>query len=697
MKENLDNNENQQNNDIKEIMKYFNYTVKREIFSKGENFINCTNINKNKINISSIYKEYINNEKNIDNKNEDIIKNMSNDSKYYHEIINKKLNELRNKTISYLDDIKIKIDQNYSFFSENIIQWLKVRDKKITKIISVSESCEQFYKYIKENIFDKIKQIFEIHENIFNSIKDQFTLLNLFLKENNLVKYNCPLEEFILKNSNFILNSWFLSKVNMEPLCLSKFLDNQDLSDLFKNYYSKKKEGIIFKSLYLKNDNKRNYSYEPNISKDNFFKIYKLKLKSMSVDCINKIYKKISKGNDYNAQENYNKIKAISLSNLDLFSSSVEGLSKLNFPILEKLKLKKCLIPYNCQYIFQTFIAKTTNLKVIKIEYVKLTDKSFYDFIFYISNNQSILNTIEYLSFKDNNLNSIDFKNLLENNLKFNKLKVFDLSNNNIYFFSSNNFKIFPNLEILDLTNNNINNNLLFEGIRKCKSKNLIKFIVLLCKNIFLYNIPDNNKRYMIYLKDNLINFNYTIKNINLGLLYNKENREELSNLIFSPIIKLSLMRLNLSYCGLNDICLSNFLKNNLDLISLTNLNISNNFISIKFFSNGNEKNENILLEKIQSIDLSFNNIKYQSNKDLLKLTSFIDKHCYLKKIKLQNNEFINIFKKSNNNEEKRNDLVQLSALCSKRNIKIILPTEFFTEIDNDILKNIFIYKNKYY
>jgi hypothetical protein len=216
-------------------MKYFNYTVKREILSKGENFINCTNINKNKINISSIYKEYINNEKNIDNKNEDIIKNISNDSKYYHEIINKKLDELRNKTISYLDDIKIKIDQNYSFFSESIIQWLKVRDKKITKIISGSESCEQFYNYIKENIFDKVKQIFEIHENIFNSIKDQFTLLNLFLKENNLVKYNCPLEEFILKNSNFILNSWFLSKVNMEPLCLSKFLENQDLSDLFKN------------------------------------------------------------------------------------------------------------------------------------------------------------------------------------------------------------------------------------------------------------------------------------------------------------------------------------------------------------------------------------------------------------------------------------------------------------------------------
>ena len=703
MKEKLDNHNNNSKKDIKNLMKYFNYNVKKDSVSKNDNINNILNKNKSKINISTIFKEYINNKEINDNKNENKINIILDNNTFYHEIVNQNLIELRNNAISYLDNIKQKIQQKYLYFSDNICKWLKKKDKKLSRIISDSENPKLFLNYMKENIFDKIKKIIEIHDNIFNSIKDQFTLLNIFLEENNLINDKCPQEEFILKNSKCILNSWFLSKINMEPLCLSKFLDNNDLSDLFKNYYSKKKEGILFNSLFLKNDNKKNYSYEPNISKHNFFKINKLKIKSMSGDSINKIYTKISKENDFKDNEKNNKIKTISLSNLDLFSAAVESLSKINFPILEKLIIKKCYIPYNCHYLFQMFLSKTSNIKSIKIEYVKLTDKSFNDFISFIIKNQSMLDSIQCLSFKDNNLNSINLENLVKNKLNFNNLKELNLSNNNIYNFSAQNIRIFPKLEILDLTNNNINNNLLFEGIRKGKDKNIINFIALMCKNIFLYNVGDNNKKYINYLKDNLNDFKYNIKDINLGLLYNKENREDLPNLVFSPMIKLSLIKLDLSYCGLNDNCLSNFLKNNFDLISLTNLNLSNNFLTIKFFSSccslnisGNEI-ENILLEKIKNIDLSFNTIKYQSNNDLIKINKYIDKHSYLKKIKFQNNEFLNIFKKTEKNEEYKNELHNLLTLCTNRNVKFIIQTELFTSIDNNIYKKFFVFKNKYY
>ena len=702
MKENLDNHNANSKKDIKNLMKYFNYNVKKDSVSKNDSINNILNKNKSKINISTIFKEYIN-----ENKNENENKNKNNiildDNNLYHEIVNKNLIELRNNTISYLDDIKKKIQEKYLYFSDNLSKWLKKKDKKLTKIISNSENPKLYLNYMKENIFDKIKKIIELHDNIFKSIKDQFSLLNLFLEENNLINDKCPQEEFVLKNSNFILNSWLLSKINMEPFCLSKFLDNNDLSDLFKNYYSKKKEGILFNSIYLKNDNKKNYSYEPNISKHNFFKINKLKLKSMSGDSINKIYTKISKGNDFKANENNNKIKTISLSNLDLFSSAVENLSKINFPVLEKIIIKKCFIPYNCHYLFQMFISKTSNLKSIKIEYVKLTDKSFNEFMSFIIKNKSILDSIQCLSFKDNNLNYINLDNLLKNKLNFNNLKEFNLSNNNIYNFSAQNLKKFPKLQILDLSNNNINNNLLFEGIRKGKANNIINFIALMCKNIFLYNVGDNNQKYIDYLKENLIDFKYNIKNINLGFLYNKKNREDLSNLLFSPMIKLTLIKLDLSYCGLNDNCLSNFLKNNFDLISLTNLNLSNNFFTIKFFSlcsslniNGNES-ENILLEKIKIIDLSFNAIKCQSNNDLLKINKYIDKHSYLKKIKFQNNDLLNIFKKTEKNDEYKNELKNLVALCINRNVKFIIQTELFTSIDNDTYKKFFIFKNNFY
>ena len=690
MKENEDNDNNNKKKDIKNLMKYFNYNVKRDSLSKIDNITNI--INKKKINLSSIYKEYINEKQMKKNENEIIY--LIEDDNYYSDIINKNLNELKNNTISFLNDIKDKINNNYKSFSENINIWLKKRDKKLSKIISDSTNLKIYINYMKENIFDRIKKIFDIHNYIFNSLKDQFSLLSIFLEENNLIKYNCPLEEFILKNSNFILNSWLLSKINMESLCLSKFLDNKDLADLFQNYYSKKKEDIFFKSIYLKNENKRNYVYEPNISKYNVFKINKLKLKTMSGDNINKIYKKISAG-----EKNFdnNKIKIISLSNLDLFGSSIEGLSKLNFPILEKIKIKNCIIPYHYHYLFKTIISKTDNLKSIKIEKVKLTDKSFSDFISFLSKNNSMLDKIEYLSFKDNNLNSINFDHLTTNKLVFKNVEIIDLSNNNIYNFPVNNFKLFPKLLILDICNNNINNNLLFEGVNESKKQNKINFIVLMCKNIFLYNINHNNKRYIQYLNENLINYNYKIKSINLSLLYNKDNREEISNLLFSPMIKLSLIKLDLSYCGLNDNCLSSFLKNNFDLISLKTLNISNNFLTIKFFSLLTNEGENLLLEKINNIDISFNKVKYQSNNDLLRLNKFIDRHSYLKKIKLNNNEFINIFKKSEKVEEYKKELDKIINLCKNRNIKFYMQTELFNYIDKDIFKDLFIFKDKYY
>jgi hypothetical protein len=308
-----------------------------------------------------------------------------------------------------------------------------------------------------------------------------------------------------------------------------------------------------------------------------------------------------------------------------------------------------------------------------------------------------MLDKIEYLSFKDNNLNSINFDHLATNKLVFKNVEIIDFSNNNIYNFHANYFKLFPKLLILDISKNNINNNLLFEGVNESKRQNKINFIVLMCKNIFLYNINHNNKRYIQYLNENLINYNYKIKSINLSLLYNKDNREEISNLLFSPMIKLSLIKLDLSYCGLNDNCLSSFLKNNFDLISLKTLNISNNFLTIKFFSLLTNEGENLLLEKIKNIDISFNKVKYQSNNDLLRLNKFIDRHSYLKKIKLNNNEFINIFKKSEKVEEYKKELDKIINLCKNRNIKFYIQTELFTHIDKDIFKDLFIFKDKYY
>ena len=702
MEEKLEYNAKKSKNKIKELINYFDSNNKNsDLIRKTETVNNMNKEEKKFKNKSPINRKMMNNEvtnfneNKINNNNENIYTNYN----YYKKIIKQKLSEIKGSTISFIENIRTKMNQNYIYFSEIIYKWLKKKDKKLSKIIVGSENNDFYRNYFNENIYNKIKKLFDIHDYIFNSIKDQFTLLNLFLIEDQLINVKCPLEEFILKNSNFILNSWFLSNINMEEFNLSRFLENQDLSLLYEIYFSKKKEGILFKSINLNNLNKKNYTKPQNISKDIFFKIRKLKMNSITNSNLNKIYEKIFIEKDININDNCNKIKSISLLNLDLYPSSAELISKLSFPILERLKIKKCIVPINCQYIFNSVISKTSNLKKLRIEFSRLTDKSLNKLILYISQKNSLLDFIQCLSFKGNNLNSINFENLVNKNLIFKNLEELDLSDNNIYKFSTKNFRIFPKLFVLDLSNNNINNNILFEGIRKSKSKNIVSFIVFMCKNIFLYNVEENNKKYIKYLNENLSNFNYKIKNINLGLLYNKDIKEEINKLIFSPVIRISLIKLDLSYCGLNDIAINNFFRNNFDLMNLTNLNLSNNFITINFFKlcsslNNSEEYENKLIEKINAIDLSYNKVECKSSKDIQKLYNFLFKHNYLRKIKFHYNELLNIFINQENDNEYKDEINKVVNLCNNRVIKFIIQAELFSSIHNNIYKNILTYKN---
>ena len=702
MEEKSEDNENKSRGRIKDLINYFDsYNQKSNLIKKTETLKNINKKQKKFKNMSPVSRKIIINEEGHSNekKRNDNNENVDTNYNHYKKIIKQQLSDIKTSTISFIDNIKAKMSQNYIYFSENIYKWLKKKDKKLSKIITGSENNDFFINYFNQNIYNKIKKLFDIHDYIFNSIKDQFTLLNLFLVEDQLIRVKCPLEEFILKNSNFILSSWLLSNVNMQEFNLSRFLENKDLSSLYENYFSTKKEYILFKSINLKNDKKDNYTNPQNISKDIFCKINKLKMNSISNLNLNKMYEKILVEKVSNINENDNKIKSISLLNLDFYSSSVEALSKLSFPILERFNVNKCIVPINCQFIFQNVISKTSNLKKIRIEFSRLTDKSLNELISYISQNNSMLDSIQCLSFKGNNLNLINFEKLVNNNLIFKNLEELDLSDNNIYKFSTKNFRIFPKLLVFDLSNNNINNNILFEGIRKSKSKNIVSFIAFMCKNIFLYNVKENNKSYIKYLNDNLINFNHKIKHINLGLLYNKDIKEEINNLIFSPVIKISLIKLDLSYCGLNDIALNNFFINNFDLMNLTNLNLSNNYITINFFklcsyANNSEEYENKLIEKIKAIDLSYNKVECNSSKDIQKLYSFIFKHVYLRKIKFHYNEILNIFKNQENNNEYKDEINKIVKLCNNRGIKFYIQKELSSSIDNNIYKNIFNYKN---
>ena len=329
------------------------------------------------------------------------------------------------------------------------------------------------------------------------------------------------------------------------------------------------------------------------------------------------------------------------------------------------------------------------DLKMLKLEGIQLNDKSFAQFFLQITKNNSFVKSLKYLSLRNNNLSSVNFKT---KKFIFDNMEMLDFSNNNIYYFSSNNFQLFPKLKILDLTNNNINNNLLFEGIQKSTKHKLITFITLMSQNIFLYNVNENNQKYINYMNENLSILDYNLKRINMTSIYNKNNSEEINKLKFSPSIRISLVKLNLSYCGLNDEAISKFFINNFDLLNLKSLNLNHNFISSKFFTLFSD--EKILVDKIQKIDLSFNALKFKQKDDLENLNIFIESHRFLKNLKLQNNKILNVFLKENNNKEYDDEITKLVNIAEKNRLIFEVQMEICTKIDNERFKKVFLYTN---
>ena len=655
------------------------------------NQINLTSNEKDKNNKKTIYissenikNKLINNEiikvqKNNQNMNDNNLKNNSIKKKEQNKIENdevistnqfffeddeklkEKITKLKTDVISLLNNSMNQINSKYQKFSTIIIDWHKTQNLKLAKLI---KEKNQNINSTKIKLTEKIQLIFQMHENLISCLKDQLSLLDSFLSDN-FFDINFPVEEFIVKNSGLIINGNFLAKIDMKKIYLNKIFENKELYEIFQNYYLKRK--------------------------NNFSQLKSIKIKIKSINDLVSTNDKIHQIK--NKETNFaDKINSISFDHLNLSSFPIKKIEMNNLKNLEKFKIKKCMNLYNT-YIYDSILTNSNNLKIIKLEYILLTDKSFNEFILKITKINSLIKSIKYLSFSHNYLSSITLKT---KKLTFENLEMLDFSSNNIYNFSSNNFRILPRLKILDLSDNNINNNLLFEGILKSKKNNLINFIAFMSKNIFLYNVNDNNQKYITYLNTNLPDLDYNLKKINLSFLYNQYNHEELSKLSFSPSIKISLVKLNLSFCGLKDTYISKFFSNNFDLLNLKNLNLHNNFLSVNFFSLFEDKNKLILIDKLEKIDLSFNSIKCQNKDDLEKLNIFIENHKFLKILKLQNNNILKIFRKNEDLKEYNDEINKLVNISEKRNIIIEVQGEIMFSTDNERFKKILLYKSKY-
>ena len=581
--------------------------------------------------------------------------NSDNDSFNYNfnDLINVQLNEVKQNTLSYLDKAKIELDKKYSLYIQKINEYINENEKKISKFFTNFEPNENFMNYADDKIFKQIDNLLEIHENIFSALEDHISLLFTFLEEYNLIQQKNPLENFLNKNSSDILNCWFLSKISFDKLSLSNIIINKDLSDLVTGYLSKKTNNN-FAKITIQKDTVGKLSFETEFLRDNINNLKKLKFVGLPSDLVNSILTQLRKKKKETEIENEDgfieysndidnpvgigkKLKSLSIIESNIITNKYTPLPKINLPVLAKVKIKKSKLPLD--YFFDSIVGQTSFLRIINMQNCQLTDKDFNIFFSYLIKKTYLQDSLQYLGFSENQLTYINLKQFVLKGGNMKNLQYFDLNKNNIYEFVTDNFKALPALKVLDLTDNNISNYSFFETVYSKHKKKVMPCIVLLCNNLFVSNNKENNKKYRKYIYDCLPSFKYKIKKVNLSLLFNKDNNEELYLLRISPYVKISMLKLNLSYCGLKTETVWKLLQNNYGLLNLVSLNLSYNFITNNFFTLCG--GQDISLEKLRSIDLSMNQINCSDIKSLENIEKFINNYQKLKKIKIQENTFM--------------------------------------------------------
>jgi hypothetical protein len=334
------------------------------------------------------------------------------------------------------------------------------------------------------------------------------------------------------------------------------------------------------------------------------------------------------------------------------------------------LKLKRNILSLNLKSFFGNILGKALSLRKLYLQKCSIDSQFLSEVFEFLSDAPKILESLQFLSFKGNDITKVDLtNNIIKKKCVFKSLQYIDCRKNNIFDFSQENFQVFPELKVLDLTDNNMSNHLFFDNVRKLPDS-----IVLLSNNLFLNNNKKNAGDYRKYLNNKLIQFNHKLKKLDVSFLYNKKIIDQLNGLKLSPMIKISLIKLNLSYCGLNDTTATNFFQNNFGLLNLKELNLSNNFITLEILDLF-IKNE-IPFDNLYSLDLSMNSIDSVKIENYKQIDLFTQINPKLKKIKFQGTKFsqeLLMFKVNGNSKEEFEEITQ--NLCNK-GVKFVVENE---------------------
>ena len=545
----------------------------------------------------------------------------------FSEMIKIKLDEIKNSSISQFQNYIDNVNKKYDEFKNKIVDFIESKKRKLSDFEDPLNNKAFILKYAKQNIFIKINNIFEIYDNIINSIEKNFELLNLFYENSILMNSKKQIEDFLINNSNLIENCSVVSKFNFTKLDTSNIKEIKYYK-YYINYLSQKKiedEEEVMQYILKKDDMKNGLGF----IKENFSLLGKLTLQGIITEDFDNVLINISENMKKNQKTNITKLNVLNF-------SSIVPKNEINIQLNMLRKLKMQYGAYiNISKISKIFIENNNNLTSLSLEDINLTDLGFKSLISSLIKNQSITKTLEYLSLEGNKISMVKYDNehVSLQYKYFQKLKWLILSRNNIYKFDFA-LNVLPNLKFLDLTSNDIPTSSFMEIAIKEKGK-----LVLLNDNMFITNSPNNNDIYIEYLNERIPKFDTQIKNLNLNFTFDIGRQNNLEQLKLTNNVALSLIKLDLSFCGITTGVLVNFFKKNPKFICLKQLILKYNNIKADFFEKIIDIAE-ICLDSINFLDLSENEIICGTVQKMESLYKFIEKNKYLETFRLINSNF---------------------------------------------------------
>ena len=323
--------------------------------------------------------------------------------------------------IDYFSLILDELKNKYNEFNININSHFNEVTNKIANVFKLNNQSEDIKDFQRNSLIQKysneyleqLNKILDMHEQIFTHIKDSISIFFKFLDITKILDKKKPIQEFINKEFNNIIQNWLFLKINLENYNFAKAINKSELDDDFKNFIFKicKDKNYVMDITSRKEYmllTKKNFDYLNDENKFEINKQMEINKKIMEDNSTNLV--KLTMNNIYFADKYFdNKIKYQKMHSLKLDNVTFEEKRKddtflENIPNLENLII-------NSSTNFEINLLKSLSNKLIKLE---LTKNGFVDFEFenimenYLVKSSSIRKNLQILSFSYNNLSNID-------------------------------------------------------------------------------------------------------------------------------------------------------------------------------------------------------------------------------------------------------------------------------------------------